>query len=76
MVKAILRNRTIQPIEPLPPKWHDGVELIVEEAEAAATAEAIRAWNEEAERRGALIDPQDFERVESALAEADQRARG
>jgi hypothetical protein len=73
MIRAIVRDGRIQPIDPLPATWEDGQELEVE----AATAEmddiddAIR----EIKRRAREIGEDDWQRMESALAEADEQAK-
>ena len=48
-IKAVLRHGVIQPIEPLPPDWADGQELVVEEpnlttAPTPRSASGRRRW--------------------------------
>ena len=75
MIKAVLKNGTIQPLEPIPSEWDDGVELQVEAADSPDTPEVIRSWYEDLNRLAAKIAPKDMERLESALREADAEAK-
>ena len=42
MLKAVLRNGVIVPLEPVPPEWEDGTALEIDKAENAAFD--IDAW--------------------------------
>jgi hypothetical protein len=75
MVRAILRDGTIRPVTPLPETWADGQELVVEAAAPPASADDWDAWSREIDELAAEIPPEDFERVELALAEADKKAK-
>jgi hypothetical protein len=71
-----LKNGVIHPLDPLPPEWTDGRELQVEDAqEPDDSPEAIDKWFEQLEALAAQIDPEDYKRLEAALAEADARAK-
>lgn len=43
-IKAVLRDGRIQPLEPLPPEWMDGQELLVEQPEAAPSESQLAEW--------------------------------
>lgn len=75
MIKAVLNGGAIQPLEPIPPEWRDGQELRVDDAQPPDDPDSIRRWFEEGERLAADIDPEDFVRLEAALAEADREAK-
>jgi hypothetical protein len=74
MVKAVLHSGIIQPLSPLPEEWHEGQELLIQEA-APAGPENWDAWEQEMEALALDIPPEDHLRVEAALAEADREAK-
>jgi hypothetical protein len=74
MVRAILHDGAIRPVSPLPESWPEGQELLIEAANAASTKDWA-AWSQEIEDLASQIPPEDFERVEAALAEADRGAK-
>ena len=75
MVKAILHNGAIQPLSPLPENWSEGQELVVEEAVSPAERKDWDTWSREVDALASKVASEDFERLEAALAEADQRAK-
>ena len=75
MVKAVLREGTIQPLSPLPITWSDGQELVIAEARADSADESLAAWSQGIEELAAQISDADFDRVDQALAEADKEAK-
>jgi hypothetical protein len=74
MVKAVLQSGVIQPLSPLPTEWHEGQELLVQEA-GPEGPEDWDAWEQEMEALAANIAPEDHLRVEAALAETDREAK-
>jgi hypothetical protein len=74
MPRAILKDGVIYPIEPLPPDWMDGRELLVEDGEQPSPA-AIDRWYADMEELTKDMDPEDDKRLEEALAEADRLAK-
>jgi hypothetical protein len=77
MTKAVLRGGVIQPLEPLPPDWKEGQELIVESVGGASADDAtvIDRWFDELEAAAASIHPEEAARLEAALRDADQLAK-
>jgi hypothetical protein len=77
MVKAVLRGGVIYPLGPLPKDWEDGLELQVEQAppEAANGSETIDVWYSTLETLCAAADPEDDERLKTALAQAHEQAK-
>jgi hypothetical protein len=75
MVKAVLKNGTIQPLEPLPANWVEGSELEVEEARRPDSPEEADRWYQQLEALVAPTNPQDIEIIEATLAEADRQAK-
>jgi hypothetical protein len=74
MVRAILRGGAIRPLSPLPETWPEGQELMIE-VNPPVSSDDWESWSREIDELAAHIPPEDFDRVESALAEADQRAK-
>lgn len=75
MIRAILKNGTIQPVTSLPGDWSDGQELVVEKAMSPTPVRDLERWSREIDELAQCISPEDFERLDSALAEADQEAK-
>ena len=76
MVRAVLRDGVIYPVDPLPPDWTDGRELRVEDAqEPEDSPEALDRWYRELEALCAQNDPEDDDRLMAALAEAHEQAK-
>jgi hypothetical protein len=75
MIRAIIQNGEIRPIEPLPADWRDGREVIVEEAERASTDD-LDEWYRELQLLGpAQYEPGEREQVQMLLNEADVQAK-
>jgi hypothetical protein len=75
MLKAVVRNGEIRPLEPLPADWQEGQPLSVEKADDEATVEEI-------DRDFAVLnalcessEPADEEQLELALQEARRQAK-
>ena len=71
MVRGILQRGVILPLSPLPEKWAEGQELIIEEASATPTLAEMEAWSREIDELSSGIPEEDFDRLDAALAEAD-----
>jgi hypothetical protein len=56
-IKAVLRDGRIQPLEPLPPQWAEGQELIIEQPEPIAGDSQITEWAREFDEASAQISP-------------------
>jgi hypothetical protein len=70
MPRAVLKNGVIYPLEPLPPEWADGQEVVVQATpEVDNSPEVIERWEREMERLCADIDPEDEARMLAAIAE-------
>jgi hypothetical protein len=74
-IKAILRDGHIQPLEPLPPDWAEGQQLVVEEPELAGTRAEIELWAKELEASTARIPAEEHELLERALKEIEQESK-
>jgi hypothetical protein len=75
MIRAIIQNGHIRPLDPLPAEWTEGQEVVVE-ARESTSLDDLEAWYRELQEAGsAQYEPGEWERVEAILAEADERAK-
>ena len=76
VIRAIVEHGQILPVEPLPPEWFDGRELHVVEAGSCEGPEEPDTWCAGMDSLTAeLDDPEDWARIEAALAEGDLQAK-
>jgi hypothetical protein len=76
LIRAIVKNGGIQPLEPLPPDWEEGREVVVDDLvdQSSNGTGDIDTWAEEMKTLTAELDnPQEWQEVEAALAEADRQ---
>jgi len=75
MIRAMVQNGLIRPLEPLPLDWAEGRLVVVEDAESAVSAD-LDAWYQELKQLGpAQYDSGEREQVRATLAEADAQAK-
>jgi hypothetical protein len=75
MIRAIIQNGQIHPLDPLPAGWPEGRQVIVEEAEPTSSDD-LEEWYRELQELGpAQYEPGEWERVQATLAEADELAK-
>lgn len=74
MIKAVLRQGVIQPIDPLPSEWVDGQELVVEEPQSNGTAD-LEKWSAELDAATAKIPAEEHERFLNALEEIERQSK-
>lgn len=74
-IKAILRDGRIQPLEPLPPAWTEGQQLVIEEPDLGETPAEIEKWAKELEASTARIPAEEHERLERALKEIERESK-
>ena len=76
MPRAVLKNGVIYPVEPLPPEWADGKELVVQPAEEIEdTEEALDNWLEELNAMCADSDPADEALIQAAIEEQKRESK-
>jgi len=75
MIRAMIENGTIKPLEPLPAEWVEGREVVVKALPADASETTDEAYDELLRRLTDLYDSDDHARLEAALAEADRIAK-
>ena len=71
VIKAIVRNGTIQPLETLPPDWPEGQALLVEPLDSEGTA----SWCEQVEEAMAGIPDEDHARLMAGINEHRRQAK-
>jgi hypothetical protein len=75
MIRAIVQNGQIHPLDPLPADWTEGRQVIIEDADSTPTDD-LEAWYRELQELGpAQYEPGEWEQVQATLAEADELAK-
>jgi len=76
MIRAVINKGVVHPLEPLPPDWQDGHQVMVEDLDdqSLSGAEDFARWAEDMKALTAeLNDPQEWQEIEAALAEANRQ---
>jgi len=75
MIRAVVQNGLIRPLDPMPVDWIEGRVVLVEDAESDPTDD-LATWYEELQLLGpAQYDPGEREQIRATLAEADAQAK-
>ncbi len=75
MIRAVVQNGLIRPIEPLPAEWNEGRQVIVEDADFTSVAE-LEEWYRELQRLGpAEYEPGEWQQAQAVLNEANEQAK-
>jgi hypothetical protein len=74
-IRAILRDGIIQPVEPLPPTWAEGQELVIEEPQGERAQAEIGQWAAELEAATAQIPAEEHDRFLQALDEIERESK-
>jgi hypothetical protein len=76
IIRAIVEHGQIRLLEPMPSEWVDGRELCILEAESEDDSGGSDTWCHEMDALAAdADDPEDWARIDAALAEADEQAK-
>ena len=75
MIRAIILNGRIQPLDPLPDDRTEGRHVLVEDADSTPSDDLEEWYRELRELGPAQYEPGEWERVQATLAEADQMAK-
>ncbi len=76
MLRAVLKNGVIVPIDPLPQEWADGRELWVEEhPQAKNSNQPLDEWIREVEESAAQVDQRDWEEMQAVLDAMQKEAK-
>ena len=76
MIRALVENGIIQPLEPLPIEWQNGRKVVVADLadKEENGADDFEEWVEDMNRLSAeLNDPKEWEEIDATLAEADRQ---
>jgi hypothetical protein len=75
MIRAVVQNGVIRPVDPIPPDWLEGHQVIVEDADSGSIDD-LESWYLELQKLGpAKYEPGELERVQAVLNEADEEAK-
>ncbi len=76
-IRAVLRNGQIQPLEPFPPDWADGQELVVEEPYLSQAEELshLDDWTNDLEAAAAQVPLEEHRRFCDALTDIEQESK-
>ena len=69
MIRAVLQNGKVEPIDELPRHWLDGQELIVDCGELTDDPSEIKNWYDKLVALSGQISDDDHERMAAAIAE-------
>jgi hypothetical protein len=75
MIRAVVKNGAIQPVEPLPADWKEGRQLVVEDFadQKSVDSDDFDRWAEDMKILTAELDnPQEWQDIEAALVQADR----
>ncbi len=75
MIRAVVQNGLIRPLDPLPAAWVEGYPVIVEDTNAAPVADLDEWYREPQALVPADHEPGEWERVQAILIEADEQAK-
>ena len=78
MIRAMVENGVIQPVDPLPKDWKDGREVVVTvlEEQSPNGGDDFDSWFLDMKALTAeLNDPQEWKEIEAVLAEADRQSK-
>jgi hypothetical protein len=75
MIRAVYRDGAIQPLDQVPPEWHEGDKLVVEQVETTPSAEEIEEWAAGVEAAAAKISDEDHDKVMAAISEHRAEAK-
>ncbi len=75
MIRAVVQNGLIRPLEPLPAEWGEGRHVIVEDADSTHVEE-LEGWYRELQHLDPAEDePDEWPQVQAVLNEADEQAK-
>jgi hypothetical protein len=78
MIRAVVNNGVIQPLEPLPASWENGRELDVDARQEPLGngPDDLDEWSLEMNALTATLDdPTEWQEIDALLAEADRQAK-
>lgn len=73
-IKAIVRNGFIEPLEPLPPDWAEGKEVLIGDL-LLAGAEDLEAWARELEATATELPAEEHDLFRKALDDIEHQSK-
>lgn len=70
-----MRDGRIQALEPLPPDWIEGQELVVEDPDSAESGAEIDRWAKEFEESTAKIPAEEHDRLDRARENIERESK-
>lgn len=74
-IKAVLRHGVIEPLDPLPPDWADGQELVIEGPKLDRADAEINKWAQEMDAATAQIPAEEHDRFLQALEQIERASK-
>jgi hypothetical protein len=74
-IKAVLRDGIIQPVEPLPPEWADGQELVVEQPDSVPAESQLQEWREGLEVAVLKLPQEEHDRFSRAMVDIERESK-
>jgi hypothetical protein len=75
MIRAVVQDGLIHPLDPLPVDWAEGRMVLVQDAESP-TSDDLDTWYQELQRLGpAQYDPGERDEIQAIWAAADAQAK-
>jgi hypothetical protein len=74
MIRVIVRNGRLEPLDPLPRNWNEGTELSIE-VSMRSDAPNWQQQFEELEAHAAQVTPADMDELNSILEECDRQQK-
>jgi hypothetical protein len=75
MIRAIVQNGNIRLIDPMPPDWAEGHQVIVEDASSPPIGDLDEWYRDLQELGPAQYEPGERATVQAILIEADKKAK-
>ncbi len=78
MIRGVIKEGVIQPLDPLPHDWREGQRVKVEvtaDFEPSSDPGESGRWYEEMEAMADSVSQEDIDRMNRAIAEADEQAK-
>lgn len=75
MIRAILKDGVIQPLDPLPSEWAEGQELAVGERDSLGNPDRVAEWEREVDQAASEIPIEEHDRFLTGLAEVERQSK-
>lgn len=78
MIRVVVRNGRLEPLDPLPGDWDEGTELSIEMAISSDTPASVDQWQrqiDEMEAHAAQVSPEDMDELTAILEDNDRQQK-